>query len=100
MKISQVDETKFGVYVWMLPDGSLVADEDHNWLSIASDEGNIKRIMELQSAAISYGINEGYAYFMRGHRKVDDEEYERQKERLKSGLIPDELDIPAYREVV
>lgn len=100
MKINEVKETKYGVYVWEMPNGAFVADEDKNWLSINSDEGNIKRICEIQETVKSFGIFEGKATFLRGMRKCDDEEYARQQARMALGLIPDEYDVPAYREIV
>jgi hypothetical protein len=35
---------------------------------------------------------------MSGYRRVTDEEYEYQRQRLEWGLIPDELDIAAFEE--
>lgn len=100
MRISEVKETNLGIYVWEMPDGSYIADEGRNWLSISSDEGNPKRIKELKETVRSFGIVIGKPTFLRGYRKIDDEEYGRQQARLRLGLIPDELDIPAYREIV
>lgn len=89
-----------GIYVWEMPDGRIVADEDGNFLSISSMYGDIKRMSELKAAAQSYGLEGGQAKFMPGYRKVTDEEYEYQKERLNSGLIPDEYDLAAVKEAI
>ena len=35
---------------------------------------------------------------MSGYRRVTDEEYAYQKQRMEWGLIPDELDLPAFKE--
>lgn len=81
-----------------MPDGSVVADEDRNFLSIASKQGDIRRMHALRDAVRAYGIDSGGPLFLAGHRKVSDEEYERQKERMAEGLIPDEYDAGAWRE--
>jgi hypothetical protein len=84
---------RFGVYLWRMPDGSYVADEERNFLSIASEIGNPIRIQKLRNAARSYGITEGGPVFFAGHRKIDDEEYEVQRERARLGLVPDTEDV-------
>lgn len=89
---------QFGVYVWQMPDGKVVGDDQRNFLSIQAKFGDLKRISELTSAVRALGIREGSPLFLSGHRKVSDEEYENQQERLKSGLIPDDHDLPAILE--
>ena len=93
-----VRETNYGLYVWQMPNGAVVADEDRNFLSIASKFGDPKRIAELQAAVRACGITIGEPLFIPGARKIDDEEYERQQERLAQGLIPDDYDAAAWRE--
>lgn len=93
-----VDEVSYGLYVWVMPDGRWVGDDEGNFLNIASMKGDPKRIAELVQAARSYGINEGGPVFLSGHRQIDDEEYANQKARMAFGLIPDENDIPALME--
>jgi hypothetical protein len=90
-----VDEAAYGVYLWEMPDGRLVGDDEGNWLSISAMKGDLKRINELADAARHYGIMAGKPVFLAGNRKVTDEEYEYQKMRQSFGLIPDENDIPA-----
>lgn len=89
---------ELGVYLWEMPDGAFVADEDRNFLNIPSQYGDESRIQKLAAAARSLGITEGHAVFFPGHRRVTDEEYEEQKQRLKSGLIADPYDLPALIE--
>jgi hypothetical protein len=92
------DNFPFGVYVWRMPNGSYVADEERRWLSIASRRGDIKRIQELTDTVRSFGVDEGTFEFIEGARKISDEEFARQQERLEQGLIPDDHDIPAMME--
>ena len=91
-----IEEVPWGLYVWQMPNGQLVGDDEGNWLNIKAMKGDIKRIAELTDAVRSYGIEEGTPVFLAGHRQIDDEEFERQKTRLKLGLIPDEMDAPAF----
>ncbi|QGH76355.1 hypothetical protein SEA_DAUBENSKI_47 [Streptomyces phage Daubenski] len=93
--IQTVDEAAYGVYVWEMPNGQWVGDDEGNFLSIASMKGDLKRINELTEAARHYGIMVGKPLFLSGNRKISDEEFEYQKQRQAFGLIPDEHDIPA-----
>lgn len=96
-RTSVVEETDIGVYVWEMPDGSWVADEEGNWMLIQAKKGDLKRIAQLRDAAVSYGINEGRAVFLAGHRPISQEEYEEQRARLALGLVPDPED--AYSQM-
>lgn len=91
-------ETKLGVYVWEMPDGRWIGDDDQNFLSIQSMYGDRQRIDLLANAVRSYGITEGNPKFLEGSRQIDDEEFQRQKTRLALGLVPDELDIGVYKD--
>lgn len=81
-----------------MPNGSYIADEDRNFLSIASEFGDVKRIAELNAAVRSFGIEEGEPQFFPGHRKVSDEEYEEQLARASDGLVPDSNDVGFYAD--
>lgn len=91
-RLRAVEETNIGVYVWELPDGRWVGDEDGNWMLIQAKKGDLKRIAQLQDAARSYGVEEGRPVFLSGHRPVDDETYEEQRQRMMLGLVPDKED--------
>jgi hypothetical protein len=53
---------------------------------------------QLGKAVAHYGVNRGEPKFLSGRRKIDDEEYEYQQQRLKWGLTPDPLDIGEYKD--
>ena len=91
-------ETRLGVYVWEMPDGRWIGDEDNNFLSIASMLVNRERIAALANAVRHHGINEGQPKFIEGSRQIDDEEFEYQKQRLRWGLTPDPLDIGVHKD--
>lgn len=97
MKITEVEEVTYGLYLWQTPDGKLVIDEDGNYLNVAAMKGDIKRISALKKAAKVYGL-EGEPVWFSGHRRITEDEYIQQKERMDWGLIPDELDVPAIQE--
>lgn len=92
------EETRLGIYVWEMPDGRWVGDDDGNFLSITSIKGNRDRMNALARAVSGYGINTGQPKFLSGRRKIDDEEFEYQKQRLNWGLTPDPLDIGEYKD--
>ena len=94
---SVVEETNLGIYVWEI-DGKWVGDDEGNYLSITSKKGNREKIEQLRKAVSHYGINRGQPKFLAGRRKIDDEEFEYQQQRLKWGLTPDPLDIGEYKD--
>lgn len=100
-----IEETNLGLYVWQMPNGQIMGDSDGNYLSIASVKGDRSKIANITHVAHSVlrgnGIKpEGQAFFMPGSRKVSDEEYVEQVERMKSGLIPDEFDLASMKETL
>ena len=97
-KMSVVDEVKYGVYVWMLPDGSYFSDGDGNVLSIAAEKGDIRRIENLQKFAKIYGQPDGTPLFLSGHRKITEAEYQEQMYRMMNDQIADQYDIGAYAD--
>lgn len=93
-----IEETTLGIYVWEMPDGRWIGDDDGNFLSVTAKKGNKSKIDALAREVRSYGIEEGSPKFLSGRRKIDDEEFEHQNERLKWGLTPDPLDIGVYKD--
>lgn len=93
-----VEETTLGIYVWEMPDGRWIGDDEGNFLSITSKKGNKSRMEALAKEVQSYGIYEGQPKFLSGRRKINDEEFEEQQSRLKWGLVPDPLDIGTYKD--
>lgn len=98
VKHSYVEDTRLGIYVWEMPDGRWIGDDDGNFLSVTSMKDNKEKVNALAKAVQSYGIYEGNPLFLPGRRKIDDEEFEHQKQRLDWGLVPDPLDIGNYKD--
>lgn len=94
-----VDEgITLGIYVWEMEDGRWIGSDDGDFLSITSMKGNKNNIEALRKVVSSYGIDSGRPLFLPGRRKIDDEEFEYQNQRLKLGLTPDPLDIGEYKD--
>jgi hypothetical protein len=93
-----IDEYNWGIYVWKTSENKIVTDESGNILNIPSLKGNELQIEKLRKVAQSVGVEDGQAIFMSGRRRVTDDEYEYQKQRLDFGLVPDELDYFAAKE--
>ena len=91
-------ETRLGIYVWEMPDGRWIGDDDGNYLSVTSMKGDKDKMDALASAVAGFGIEVGKPVFLEGRRKIDDEEFEYQNQRLKWGLVPDPLDIGNYKD--
>ena len=92
------EESTLGIYVWEMPDGRWIGDDDGNYLSVTSKKGNTSRMTALAEVVRSFGISEGQPLFLSARRKIDDEEFEYQNQRLKWGLVPDPLDIGSYKD--
>jgi len=92
------EESILGIYVWEMPDGRWIGDDDGNFLSITSKKGNRPNIDALAREVRSFGIHQGGPKFLSARRKIDDEEFEYQKQRLNWGLVPDPYDIGNYKD--
>ncbi len=87
-----------GIYVWRLPNGDVVTDGNGNTMNIPSKKHDIESISKITNAANHYGFFEGKAEFMPGVRRISDEEYSEQMNRMKEGYIPSETDIGAWMD--
>lgn len=97
MGIKRVHETNIGVYVWQLPNGDFLMDEEFNVLSIASRRNDLSRITQLGVVARNMGF-EGEAVFVEGARKIGEEEWEWQRDRFFAGLTPDPYEIGSFKD--
>jgi hypothetical protein len=96
-KIQVVEEpfSNAGIYVWQLPSGKFFTDGEGNALSIESMKDDPSKMKELSDAARYNGEPEGKAVFFPNVRKISDEEYSEQKDRMSQGLIPSNTDLGA-----
>jgi hypothetical protein len=96
-KVSIVEEpfSDYGIYVWQLASGKFFTDDFGNALSIDSMKGDESRIALLRNEASYNGQPHGQAVFFPNVRKVSDEEYSEQVDRMAEGYIPSETDLGA-----
>lgn len=96
-KVSIVEEpfSDYGIYVWQLRSGKIFTDGEGNALSIDSMKGDESRIALLRNEASWLGQPDGQAVFFANVRKVSDEEYSEQVDRMSQGFIPSETDLGA-----
>ena len=92
------EESTLGIYVWEMPDGRWIGDDDGNFLSVTAKKGNRSLINAWAREVRSYGIYEGGPKFLSARRKISDEDFQHQKQRLEWGLVPDPLDIGNYKD--
>lgn len=86
----------YGIYVWRLPNGEMVSDGNGNIMNIPARQHDLEAMAKITKAAAYYGFPEGRPEFQPGVRRVTDEEYSEQLNRLKEGYIPSETDIGAW----
>lgn len=102
-KLRVIDESEYGLYVWKMPDGKWIGDDEGNYLCIASKKGDRTKMEALKKVAHDHLRNmgiipQGGAAFLSGRRMVTDEEYEEQQMRARMGLVPDKYDVAALKE--
>lgn len=96
-KITVIDKQgEDGIYVWKTPEGKIVTDGEGNTMNIPARRGDITAISKITEAAAYYGFPEGEAVFRAGQRRITDEEYSEQLDRMSQGLIPSETDLGAW----
>jgi hypothetical protein len=96
-KVQVIEEpfSNAGIYVWQLPSGKFFTDDEGNALSIESMKDDPSKMKQLSDAARYNGQPEGKAVFFPNVRKISDEEYSEQKDRMSQGLIPSNTDLGA-----
>ena len=96
-KVQVIEEkfSNFGTYVWYKANGKPFTDGSGSVLSIEGMKDDKTKIKQLSDAAAYYGEAEGRAMFFPNTRKISDEQYSEQIDRLKQGYIPSENDLGA-----
>lgn len=88
------DGILYGCYVWIMPDGRVVMDEEGNYaVSRFCMKGDRRAIEGLRHLMKDVGISVGKPMFLENQRPVSDEQYEEMIMRQKWGLTPDPLDV-------
>ncbi len=96
-RVSLIEEpfSDYGIYVWQLRSGKVLTDDHGNALSIDSMKGDESRIALIRNEARWLGFPDGQPLFYANVRKVSDEEYSEQIDRMSQGYIPSETDLGA-----
>lgn len=95
-----VEEVPYGMYVWLLPNGEVVQDEDGNVMNVFCMKNDMKAIAALTEAARGYGFPDGQPVWWAGKRRITDEELEEQLMREKWGLEPDPLNYASIMDSI
>lgn len=93
-----IEEVPYGIYVWKLPNGTILADDDDNVMNVFCMKGDHRAIRAITDAAKYYGFEQGWAEWHSGKRPITDEELEEQQMRERMGLVPDPLDYGAIKD--
>lgn len=75
MAVKAVRESNVGIYVWKMPNGTIVGDNDGNILNIPSIYGDLSKIAKITEVAKVLGVSEGAPFWTSQHR-ITDEEHE------------------------
>lgn len=95
IKVIEENFSDFGTYIWVKPNGKPFTDGQKNVLSIEGMRDDRARIKELADAAAYWGQPDGRAVFYPNMKKISDEEYSEQVDRMNQGLIPSMNDLGA-----
>src|SRR6476469_4709189 len=85
-KITAVEESIYGTYVWYTDDRKMLKDDEGRFLCVASKKGDQRILDAFKKAAHGYMKDmgaepNGRPMFLSGHRPITDEQYEEQKAR-------------------
>ena len=102
-KITPIEESQYGLYVWEMPDGRWMGDGEGNYLLMASKKDDPQKLAAFRNVAVNFLKNMGLEpvgrpLFLSGRRQVTDEEYQEQQARARAGLVPDPYDSAAIAE--
>lgn len=86
-RVQRVNEVAYGCYVWQLPSGGYLGNENGDYLSIFCIKSDIKAMAILRQAAEGHGFPEGKPVFIPGAEKITQSEWEDQVARLRAGQV-------------
>lgn len=82
------NNANYGLYVWILPSGEPLMDDDGNTLNVPAIQYDIQKMAALAQAAAHYGFPDGTAKFMPGVGRATDTQYREDIDRMANGLTP------------
>lgn len=88
MKMKKIKQSDVGSYVWKLPNGNILANEDGEILNCPAVRGDIGQQIALAKAARSLGFPDGHAVFEEVHRCTESEYWEQMDQLVNHGVSP------------
>lgn len=100
MVMKAVRDNDYGLYLWKLPNGKYLQNNEGEFLCLPSRYGDIKNMNQIGKDAKMYGYPEGRAEFIAGGRQVSHSEHDDQMERMLDGRLPDPFDVGALKDEI
>ena len=91
-RVQRVNEVAWGCYVWQLPSGGYLGNENGDYLSIYCLKSDINALAAIRQTAKDIGFPEGKAVWIPGAEKITQSQWEDQVARLKAGQVPNPND--------
>lgn len=88
MRVKKQKQSDVGSYVWKLPNGNILANEDGEILNCPSVRGDLGQQIAIAKAARSLGFPEGVAVFEEVHRCTESEYWEQMDQLVNQGISP------------
>lgn len=88
LRVKKVKQSDVGTYVWKLPNGNILANEDGEILNCPAVRGDIGQQIAIAKAARHYGYPEGEAVFEEVHRCTEAEYWEQMDQLVNQGISP------------
>lgn len=88
VKVRKQKQSDVGTYVWRLPNGNILANEDGEILNCPAVRGDIGQQIALAKAARSFGYPDGTAVFEEVHRCTESEYSEQMNQLVNYGVSP------------
>lgn len=88
MRMKKVKQSDVGSYVWELPNGNILANEDGEILNCPAVRGDIGQQIAIAKAARSMGFPDGRAVFEEVHRCTESEYWEQMDQLVNYGVSP------------
>ena len=75
--VQEIQISRKGVYVWVMPDGKPIMNENADVLNVQCEQGDLVAISDLRKKALYWGgedAKDGRPEFIAGVRRVSEEE--------------------------
>lgn len=86
----EIQISKKGIYIWVMPNGRPIMNEDADVLNVQCIEGDLAAISDLRKKALWFGgpdAAEGTYKFIAGSRRLTDDEFYLEMEAAERGEL-------------